>query len=48
MAGLVQAIHVFGLARTNKTWMPATSAGMTTIVAGVGWSEAKPPVAAEE
>ena len=27
MAGLVPAIHVFG--RVNKTWMPATSAGMT-------------------
>jgi hypothetical protein len=28
MAGLVPAIHVF-LAATLKTWMPATSAGMT-------------------
>src|SRR6266849_3969807 len=27
MAGLVPAIHVFS---SNKTWMPATSAGMTT------------------
>ena len=26
MAGLVPAIHVFA---TEKTWMPATSAGMT-------------------
>jgi hypothetical protein len=26
MAGLVPAIHVF---RAAKTWMPATSAGMT-------------------
>jgi hypothetical protein len=30
MAGLVPAIHVFGLARSIKTWMPATSAGMTS------------------
>jgi hypothetical protein len=29
MAGLVPAIHVFALTRTRKTWMPATSAGMT-------------------
>jgi hypothetical protein len=28
MAGLVPAIHVFDVARL-KTWMPATSAGMT-------------------
>ena len=28
MAGLVPAIHVFGLV-TKKTWMPAPSAGMT-------------------
>jgi len=28
MAGLVPAIHVFVLTAT-KTWMPATSAGMT-------------------
>jgi hypothetical protein len=27
MAGLVPAIYVFALA--SKTWMPATSAGMT-------------------
>ncbi|MEA2994359.1 MAG: hypothetical protein QOD40_3279 [Alphaproteobacteria bacterium] len=27
MAGLVPAIHVF--AASSKTWMPATSAGMT-------------------
>jgi hypothetical protein len=27
MAGLVPAIHVFDV--TQKTWMPATSAGMT-------------------
>jgi hypothetical protein len=29
MAGLVPAIHVFGR-RRRKTWMPATSAGMTS------------------
>jgi hypothetical protein len=29
MAGLVPAIHVFGLTLVIKTWMPATSAGMT-------------------
>jgi hypothetical protein len=32
MAGLVPAIHVFADAPT-KTWMPATSAGMTSIAA---------------
>jgi hypothetical protein len=31
MAGLVPAIHVFGAAGENKTWMPATSAGMTWV-----------------
>jgi len=30
MAGLVAGIHVFILSRSQKTWMPATSAGMTT------------------
>jgi hypothetical protein len=32
MAGLVPAIHVFLCCRApeSKTWMPATSAGMTT------------------
>jgi hypothetical protein len=29
MAGLVPAIYVFGRKRKDKTWMPATSAGMT-------------------
>jgi hypothetical protein len=29
MAGLVPAIYVFLLAKECKTWMPATSAGMT-------------------
>jgi len=29
MAGLVPAIHVFDAERVFKTWMPATSAGMT-------------------
>jgi len=29
MAGLVPAIHVFALKAARKTWMPATSAGMT-------------------
>ena len=29
MAGLVPAIHVFSLDLALKTWMPATSAGMT-------------------
>jgi hypothetical protein len=30
MAGLVPAIHVLLGARGRKTWMPATSAGMTS------------------
>jgi hypothetical protein len=30
MAGLVPAIHVFGFRSWLKTWMPATSAGMTS------------------
>jgi hypothetical protein len=29
MAGLVPAIHVFISMHAAKTWMPATSAGMT-------------------
>jgi hypothetical protein len=29
MAGLVPAIHAFFVADATKTWMPATSAGMT-------------------
>ena len=29
MAGLVPAIHVFAFGRVVKTWMPATSAGVT-------------------
>ena len=29
MAGLAPAIHVFLFANSVKTWMPATSAGMT-------------------
>jgi hypothetical protein len=29
MAGLVPAIHVFLIRMAIKTWMPATSAGMT-------------------
>jgi hypothetical protein len=29
MAGLVPAIHVFEAIPSPKTWMPATSAGMT-------------------
>ena len=29
MAGLVPAIHVFDSGVFSKTWMPATSAGMT-------------------
>jgi hypothetical protein len=29
MAGLVPAIHVLKNRRAEKTWMPATSAGMT-------------------
>jgi hypothetical protein len=33
MAGLVPAIHVFlDSAKVFKTWMPATSAGMTEFV----------------
>src|SRR5260221_3762817 len=30
MAGLVPAIHVFSSGKAAKTWMPATSPGMTT------------------
>jgi microcystin degradation protein MlrC len=30
MAGLVPAIHVFGVSKERKTWMPGTSPGMTT------------------
>jgi hypothetical protein len=33
MAGLVPAIHVFFL-QGFKTWMPATSAGMTDVKSG--------------
>jgi hypothetical protein len=29
MAGLVPAIHAFEVFKIFKTWMPATSAGMT-------------------
>ncbi len=29
MAGLVPAIHAFLIWNEKKTWMPATSAGMT-------------------
>ena len=29
VAGLVPAIHAFGWGAALKTWMPATSAGMT-------------------
>ena len=29
MAGLVPAIHGFFVQRRQRTWMPATSAGMT-------------------
>jgi hypothetical protein len=29
MAGLVPAIHVFDAGTAQKSWMPATSAGMT-------------------
>jgi hypothetical protein len=31
MAGLVPAIHAFAVAK-RKTWMPATSAGMTSLL----------------
>jgi hypothetical protein len=34
MAGLVPAIHAF-LNAANKTWMPATSAGMTNGAGGL-------------
>jgi hypothetical protein len=30
MAGLVPAIHVFSRVKKVTTWMPATSAGMTS------------------
>jgi len=33
MAELVPAIHIFGLVLANKTWMPATGAGVTMEVA---------------
>jgi hypothetical protein len=39
MAGLVPAIHVFAWTHTQKMWMPATSAGMTRIVARIEPSE---------
>ena len=39
MAGLVPAIHVFFSAMLLKTWMPATSAGMTTEGAMPGFRE---------
>ena len=32
MAGLVPAIHVFPALELSKTWMPATSAGMTGVI----------------
>jgi hypothetical protein len=32
MAGLVPAIHVFAVLKLSKTWLPATSAGMTKAV----------------
>jgi hypothetical protein len=32
MAGLVPAIHALDLPQQGKTWMPATSAGMTTLL----------------
>jgi len=32
MAGLVPAIHVFVRSKDVKTWMPATSAGMTKVI----------------
>jgi len=32
MAGLVPAIHVFVPPKKARTWMPATSAGMTVFV----------------
>jgi hypothetical protein len=41
MAGLVPAIHVFGLTHAAKTWMPATSAGMTNYLS----AQAKSPFA---
>jgi hypothetical protein len=31
MAGLVPAIHVLFARKESKTWMPATSAGMTML-----------------
>ena len=31
MAGLVPAIHAFSDLTAAKTWMPATSAGMTVV-----------------
>jgi hypothetical protein len=32
MAGLVPAIHVLNIREAAKTWMPATSAGMTKLI----------------
>jgi hypothetical protein len=29
MAGLVPAIHVFGIVASGKTWMPGAGPGMT-------------------
>jgi molybdenum cofactor biosynthesis protein B len=39
MAGLVPAIHAFTLPRQRRTWMPATSAGMTEAGAMPGIDE---------
>ena len=36
MAGLVPAIHDLLVEQPSKTWMPATSAGMTTVCACMG------------
>ena len=36
MAGLVPAIHEFFVPQEQRTWMPATRAGMTNYGAGVG------------
>jgi len=42
MAGLVPAIHVFDLLHYFRTWMPATSAGMTEYVLSSNMRYASP------
>src|SRR5260370_19105187 len=45
MAGLVPAIHALVASKKSKTWMPATSAGMTAMAwrPAVGWAKRSVP-----